>query len=202
MNSTSVIFDVGAVLVDWDPRYLFRQLLADDAAIEAFFEEVGFHAWNRSLDGGRVWSEAVADLSARFPHRGALIAAAHERWHEMLPGQIDGSVEILERLAAAGTPLYAITNFSSEKWAETRRRFGFFNVFRDIVVSGDEKLLKPEPEIYRCCLERNGLDARTCVFIDDSMPNVDGAAALGIDAILFQSPEQLEAALAQRGLLS
>ncbi|MGF1620189.1 MAG: HAD family hydrolase [Rhodomicrobiaceae bacterium] len=199
--SKAVIFDIGAVLIDWNPRYLYAKLLPDNAAIEAFLHEVGFDAWNRALDGGGRWGPAVMELSERFPHRRELIEASHSRWHEMLPGAIDGTVTILEQLAANKTPLYAITNYSSEKWAETFQRFPFFRHFRDIVVSGDEGLLKPEPEIFQLCLERNGLSAERCVFIDDSAKNVAGAAALGIDAILFQSSEQLESDLASRGIL-
>ncbi len=199
--SKAVIFDIGAVLIDWNPRYLYAKLLPDDAAIDAFLHEVGFDAWNRALDGGGRWGPAVMELSERFPHRRELIEASHSRWHEMLPGAIDGTVTILEQLAANKTPLYAITNYSSEKWAETFQRFPFFRHFRDIVVSGDEGLLKPEPEIFQLCLERNGLSAERCVFIDDSAKNVAGAAALGIDAILFQSSEQLESDLASRGIL-
>jgi 2-haloacid dehalogenase len=199
--SKAVIFDIGAVLIDWNPRYLYSKLLPDDAAIDAFFHEVGFDAWNRALDGGGRWGPAVMDLSERFPHRRELIAASHSRWHEMLPGAIDGTVAILEQLAAKQTPLYAITNYSSEKWSETFPRFPFFRHFRDIVVSGDEGLLKPEPEIFQLCLERNGLNADRCIFIDDSAKNVTGAAAVGIDSILFQSPEQLEGDLTSRGIL-
>jgi 2-haloacid dehalogenase len=130
-----------------------------------------------------------------------LIEAAHHRWHEMVPWAVEGSVAILEQLAAKGAPLYAITNFSSEKFAETRERFPFFRHFRDIVVSGDERLLKPDPAIYRLCLGRNGLEASRSVFIDDSPKNVAGAEAVGIEAILFDTPEQLARDLAERGLL-
>jgi 2-haloacid dehalogenase len=119
----------------------------------------------------------------------------------MVPGAIEGSVAILERLAEQGVPLYAITNFSAEKFAEARARFPFFSHFRDIVISGEERLMKPDAAIYRLCLERTGLDAGACIFIDDSAANVAAAAAIGIDAILFESPEQLSQALAERGLL-
>jgi 2-haloacid dehalogenase len=197
----SVIFDIGAVLIDWNPRHLYSKLLPDDAAITGFLEEIGFDDWNRALDGGGLWAPAIAELAGRFPHHAALIEAAHARWHEMLPGAIEDTVAILEQLAAKGTPLYAITNYSSEKWLETRARFPFFAHFRDIVVSGDEKLLKPDPAIYRLCLTRNGLDAGSCLFIDDVPKNVAGAAALGIDAILFETPQKLAADLTARGLL-
>ena len=197
----AVIFDIGGVLVDWNPKHLYSKLLPDDAAIEAYLREIGFDEWNRALDGGGLWNDAIAELAARHPHRQALIEAAHLRWHEMLPGDIPGTVAILERLAAQGVPLYAITNYSTEKWVETRARFPFFGHFRDIVVSADEKMLKPDPAIYRLCLQRNGLEAEACIFIDDVARNVAAAKSVGIDAILFETPEKLAEDLIARGVL-
>lgn len=198
----AVIFDIGAVLIDWNPKHLYSKLLPNDAAIDAFLDEIGFEEWNRALDAGGRWEPTIADLVARYPHHKDLIEAAHLRWHEMLPGAIDDTVAILERLAERQVPLYAITNYSSEKWAETRARFPFFRHFRDIVVSGDEKLLKPDPAIYRLCLDRNGLEAGQCLFIDDSPKNVAGAEDVGIEAILFETPEKLASDLTARGILS
>ena len=197
----AVIFDIGGVLVDWNPKHLYSKLLPDDAAIEAYLREIGFDEWNRALDGGGLWNDAIAELAARHPHRQALIEAAHLRWHEMLPGDIPGTVAILERLSAQDVPLYAITNYSTEKWVETRARFPFFGHFRDIVVSADEKMLKPDPAIYRLCLQRNGLEAEACIFIDDVARNVAAAKSVGIDAILFETPEKLAEDLTARGLL-
>ena len=201
MPPTAVIFDIGNVLIRWDVRLLYRQLLPDDAAIDAFLAEVGFHAWNLELDRGADWDEGVATLSARHPRHTALIRAFHDRWQETVPGAIDGSVAILAALAAAGTPLYAITNFSARKWDESAARFPFLaESFRDVVVSGREGVLKPDPAIYRLCLERNRLDPAACLFVDDSEANVAGAAALGIDTIRFTDPEALGAELTRRGL--
>ena len=197
----NVIFDIGAVLVDWSPHYLYSKMLPGEAAITAFLEEVGFAEWNRALDEGGLWDNAVVELSGRFPHRRELIEAAHLRWHEMLPGAIDGTVAILERLAEKETPLYAITNYSSEKWVETYERFPFFRHFMDIVVSGDERLLKPDPAIYHICLERNGLVAQDCIFIDDVPKNVEGAKAVGIHGIRFETPEKLAGDLKDLGFL-
>ena len=192
----ALIFDVGNVLIRWDARLLYRQLLPDEAAIDAFFAEVDFHAWNVEFDRGTPWDEGVAALTARHPHRAELIAAFHHRWHETVPGPVEGAPELLAELAAAGVPLYAITNFSSAKFAETRERFPFLaSAFRDVVVSGDEGLLKPDPEIYRRCLARNRLDPARAIFIDDSPANVAGAAALGIDAIHFTTIPALREAL-------
>ncbi|MGI9406902.1 MAG: HAD family hydrolase [Hyphomicrobiaceae bacterium] len=194
-----VVFDVGGVLLDWNPRYLYRKLLPDDATIEAFFDEVGFSAWNISLDAGRNWDEAVAELGSRFPHRQALIEAAHFRWFDMVSGPIIGTVEILEALNADDVPLYAITNFSSEKWIGAKERFAFLNHFRDTVVSGDEKITKPDPAIYECLLQRNSLEPENCVFIDDSAANVASATAIGIPAIQFKSPAALRNDLVANG---
>ena len=198
----SVIFDVGNVLVRWDPKLLYAKLLPDDAAIEAFFEEIDIEAFNREQDRGRTWEDGVEEASRRFPHRAALIEAFHHRWHECAPHAIEGSVELLRSLATQGTPLYAITNFSAQKWAECLERFEFLkNSFRDVIVSAHERIVKPDPEIYRRCLSRNGLDAADSVFIDDSEANIAAARALGIDAIHFVGPEALRVALVERDLL-
>jgi 2-haloacid dehalogenase len=197
----TVIFDIGGVLIEWNPRHLYSKLLPDDAAIEAFLQEIEFEDWNRRLDGGGLWGPGIAELAGRYPHRQALIEAAHHRWHEMLPGEIPGTVAILERLAASQVPLYAITNYSTEKWIETKARFSFFAHFRDIVVSGDERMLKPDAGIYQLCLQRNGLEAENCIFIDDVSRNVAAASSVGIEGILFENPQKLEADLKARGIL-
>lgn len=199
MNET-VVFDVGGVLLDWSPYHLYRRMLPNDQAISDFLDEVGFDAWNIAQDaGGRTWDEAVDDLASRFPHRRELITAAHHRWHDMVHGSIAGTVSIIERLSQAGTPLYAITNFSSEKYIEAFERYPFFAHFRDVVVSGDERLLKPDPAIYRALLTRNQLNAADCVFIDDNLKNVAGAEAIGMSAVHFTTPHALAASLSARG---
>lgn len=199
----AVIFDVGNVLVRWDARPLFRDFYPDDAAVDAFLAETGFHDWNLELDAGLPWDEGVARQAARFPRHAAAITAFHARWHETLPGAIDDSVAILDELAAAGVPLYAITNYSAEKWAETLPRFPFLaSAFRDTVVSGHEGVVKPDARIFQRLLDRNRLDAASCIFIDDNAANVAGAAALGIDGILFTSPEALRRGLEERRILA
>lgn len=197
----NVIFDIGGVLIDWNPRHLYSKLLPDDAAIEAYLKEIGFDEWNLALDAGGRWGPATKELSERFPHRRELIEAAHLRWHEMLPGAIDGTVVILEKLAEKNVPLYAITNYSSEKWAETLARFPFFRHFRDIVVSGDEGIVKPDPALFRLFLDRNGLSTGSCLYIDDKPENVEAAQAVGIHAIVFEDPEKLEDDLTRLGIL-
>lgn len=187
----TVVFDLGGVLVDWDPRYLYRTLMPSEAEVERFLTEVATPEWNAAQDVGRTWAEAVETLSAQFPEHADLIAAYDERWLETIRGDIPGTVEILGQLRAAGTPLYALTNWSAEKFPLARERFGWLAWFEGIVVSGEEQVVKPDPRIYRILLDRHGLDPAATVFIDDSRPNVEAAAAVGITALHFTSPQGL-----------
>ncbi len=196
------VFDIGGVLLDWDPRYLYRPLFKDDtAAMEAFLATVCTPDWNRSLDAGKPYEEGVAELIGQFPDHADLIRAYHDRWQDMIPRPFEDSVAILGELRALGRPLYAITNFSAEKFDLERRRWPFLGWFDGIVVSGEEGLLKPDPGIYRLLLDRHGLDAADCVFIDDVMANVDGARAVGMRAVQFVAPAGLRADLMALGLL-
>ncbi len=195
----NIVFDIGNVLLRWDPRFLFTQYFDDEAEMEWFLSHVCNHEWNLEQDRGRKFSDAVVERAAKFPGHAEAIAAYDTRWHETLPHAIDGTVAILEELVAREVPVYAITNWNGDKFRETKDRFAFLNSFRDIIVSGDEKLIKPDPVIYRLLLERNGLTAKDCLFIDDSAANVKGAEAVGMMAHHFTSPEGLREALA--GLL-
>lgn len=197
----NVVFDIGNVLVHWEPRALYRKIFATEAEVEWFIANVCTHDWNLEQDRGRSFAEGVVALSKRFPEHAGAIAAYDLRWHETVLGPIDGSVAILDELKAKGTPLYAITNFNQDKFRESQKRFPFLSVFRDIVISGDERVLKPDPAIYRLLLDRNGLEAASCVFIDDSTKNVEGAEAVGMKAIHFTSPEALRRELAKLGVL-
>ncbi|MEI8179608.1 HAD family phosphatase [Aestuariivirga sp.] len=197
----NVVFDIGNVLVHWEPRALYRKIFASEDQVEWFIANVCNHDWNVEQDRGRSFADAVIEATARFPEHAEAIAAYDLRWHETVLGPIDGTVAILAELKARGTPLYAITNFNQDKFKETLERFAFLGAFRDIVVSGDERVIKPDPAIYRLLLQRNGLAAGDCVFIDDSLKNVTGAQAVGMKAIHFTTPEALRAALAGMGLL-
>ena len=197
----NIVFDIGNVLLRWDPRFLYRKIFADADRMEWFLAHVCGSDWNMEQDRGRSFAEAVREATLRHPDHAEAIAAYDERWHETLPHAIDGSVAILESLAARGTALYAITNWNGEKFRETRGRFGFLGHFRDIVVSGDERLVKPDPAIYRVLLDRNGLVAGDSLFIDDSAANAAGAEAVGMQAHHFRSPEHLADALRRAGLL-
>lgn len=197
----NVVFDIGNVLIHWEPRALYRKIFQNEEEVSWFLENVCTHDWNLEQDRGRSFEEGVAEVTARFPQHAEAIAAYHARWTETVLGPIEGSVQILDELSARGTPLYAITNFNQDKFRETRQRFLFLSAFRDIVVSGDERVIKPDPAIYRLLLDRNGLEAASCLFIDDSEKNVRGAQAVGMKGHHFTSPEALRADLAGMGLL-
>jgi 2-haloacid dehalogenase len=197
----NIVFDIGNVLINWDPRALYRKIFASEAEVEWFLGNVCTADWNLEQDRGRSFEDAIAEAVARHPDHADAIAAYHHRWHETITHPIEGTVAILQSLKGQGTPLYAITNWHQDKFRETQARFSFLGHFRDIVVSGDEKLVKPDPAIYRKLLDRNGLEASSCLFIDDSPKNVKGAEAVGMKAHHFTSPEALRAHLASLGVL-
>ena len=197
-----VIFDFGGVLVDWNPRYLYRKLFGDDeAGMERFLAEICTTEWNARQDAGRPWAEAVAELAAQHPAHAALIYAYHERWEEMLNGPIDGSVTILGELKQAGRPLYGLTNWSHETFPVARMRYPFFDRLDGIVVSGAEGMIKPDPRLYARLLERYRIEPARAVFIDDNQHNVAAAVALGLGGIHFRSPAQLRVELTALGVL-
>lgn len=197
---TTVVFDIGNVLIEWDPEHLYRRLIPDADTRQRFLSDVCSPAWNLEQDRGRSWAEAVAERVALYPEYADLIRAYDEGWHEMVPGEVPGSVALLGELAEGDVPLYAITNFSNEKFAEAKARFPFLATsFRDTVVSAEERLLKPDPRIYEVLLERNGLTAEACVFIDDSLKNVEAARAVGMAAIHFTGAEPLRLDLRRMG---
>jgi 2-haloacid dehalogenase len=198
----AIVFDFGGVLVDWNPRYLYRKLFpGDDRAMERFLEEVGFAEWNVKQDLGRTFAEAVAELTGRFPQYGAHIRAYDERWEESIAGPIQASVEVLEALKRGGHELHGLSNWSSEKFRLTRAKFGFFGLFDSILVSGDVKLAKPDPRIFTLFLQRIGRPAQECLFIDDSAANVAAARLLGFETIHFKSAAQLQGELRSSKLL-
>ena len=198
----TVVFDLGAVLIGWDPRHLYRKLTNDEGKIENFLRTVCHSDWNSQQDAGRPFADAVRDLSAKFPDHREWIELYHSRWEEMISGQIDGTVEILSELAESGrVRLFALTNWSSETFPDALKTFSFFKHFEGIVVSGDEKLIKPDPEFFKILLNRYELDAKRCVFIDDVDRNVEAARGLGFHALHFAEPAILRAQLQQMGLL-
>ncbi|WP_346906820.1 HAD family phosphatase [uncultured Roseibium sp.] len=196
----TVVFDIGNVLIEWDPENLYSKLIPDPDERHRFLNEICTMDWNLQQDLGRSWEEAVGELTAIYPEHKDLIAAYSDRWHEMVPGEVPGSVAILEALKTADVPLYAITNFSSEKFTEAKARFPFLaSSFRDTVVSAEERLLKPDRRIFEALLTRNNLEASACVFIDDSLKNVEGARDAGLEAVHFTGADKLRADLAEFG---
>jgi 2-haloacid dehalogenase len=194
------VFDVGNVLIRWDPRFLYRKLIGDDAEREDFLARVCAPEWNLEMDAGKSFAQGVAERVALFPDKAELIRAFDNRWTETLGGVIEGTVAILEELRAAGVRTYAITNFSHEKFAIARHVYPFLAGFDGAIVSGCEQLLKPDPRIYRLLCERHGLAAEDCIFIDDSRPNVESARRLGMRTHWFDGPEKLRTALKGAGL--
>lgn len=202
MATKAVVFDLGGVLIDWDPRHLYRKLLADEAAVEEFLATVCTPEWNAEQDRGRPFAEGVVELVERYPVHAAAITAYHERWTEMLGGDIGGTVELLAELRATGVPLYALTNWSAETFGIARERFEFLAWFDGVLVSGEERMIKPDPAIFRLLLDRFGLDPQATFYVDDSPANVAAASELGFDAVRFTGPEQLRGDLEARGLLA
>jgi 2-haloacid dehalogenase len=197
-----VVFDLGGVLLDWNPRYLYQHLFNRNSdGMERFLTEIGFTEWNLEQDRGRPFDLAVAELSARFPHYADLIEAYIDRWEETIAGPIEGSVEILRELKQTGSALYGLSNWSRETFHRIRPRYQFLDWFEAIVISGEVQLVKPDPRIYQVLLRRIGRQAPECCFIDDSEPNVAAAARLGFKAIRFESPEQLRGELRRLGIL-
>ncbi len=198
----NVVFDFGGVLVDWDPRYLYRKLFdGHDAAVERFLDEINFYEWNFQQDKGRSFAEGTAELSARFPHYAELIAAYCDRWEESIAGPIPETVEILHHLKEKQYPLFGLSNWSAETFYRIRPNLDFMNWFDGIVISGEVRLAKPDPAIYEVLLEQANDSPRNCLFVDDSEANVTAARELGFDTIHFESPEQLRDELFTRGLL-
>ena len=199
---TTIVFDLGAVLIDWDPRYVYRDLFpGDEPAMEAFLADVTSATWNHQMDAGKPWADAVAELVQVHPERRELIEAYWSRWAEMLHGEIPGTVAILARLRGAGPRLFALTNWSAETFPVARERFPFLGLFDAIVISGQERISKPDPRLFRVLFDRCRLDPRDAVFVDDAPRNVEVAAEMGMHALHFTGPGPLRTALEALGLL-
>ena len=197
-----VVFDIGGVLLNWNPRHLYRKLFpGDEQAMEAFLTNVCTVEWNERQDAGRTFAEAHAELIPLHPDKTLLIEAFGKRFDEMIAGPIEGTVDILAELRRAGVPRYALTNWSAETFPPARVRYDFLSWFDGIVVSGEEGVIKPDPRIFRILLERYGIAAREAVFIDDNPGNAAAAQALGIHGIHFRSPELLRRELETLGVL-
>ena len=198
----AVIFDVGNVLYHWNPRVLYERLIDDDRALDAFLSDVVTLDWHLQHDHGRPFAETSAELIARHPAQADLIRLWGEKFIDSVGPAIKGMPEIVRELDGSGIPLFAITNFSDEFWAPFHaREAALFAPFRDIVVSGVEKVVKPDPAIYWLALERFGLHAAQALFIDDRQDNVIAAEAEGMRGHLFRDAATLRRELATLGLL-
>ncbi len=197
---TTVIFDVGRVLFDWNLRFLYERLIPQREALDAFLRDVVTPEWHFQHDTGRPFAETSAELIAEHPHHAELIGALGPRFNETIGPAMPGMTKLVADLDAANVPLFAITNFSGEFWPPFRaREAAFFAPFRDVMVSGDEKLVKPDAAIYRLALDRFGLKAGEAVFVDDNAANVAGANAVGIHGLLFTGEPQLRSDLRALG---
>jgi 2-haloacid dehalogenase len=199
---TAIIFDYGNVLIEWNPRIVYRRYFPnDEQGMENFLKEVNFMEWNAEQDRGRSFEDGVADLSRKFPQHAHLIQAYHDNWQDSIGNVHWDTVEIMKQLKHAGYAVYGLSNWSAETFPYARARFGFFDLLDAMVISGAVGHVKPEPEIYQLLLEKVGKSASECLFIDDALPNIQQANRMGFHTIHFQSARQLKTELERLGIL-
>jgi len=197
----NVIFDIGNVLIRWEPEQLYRRMFPDDAAIHAFYAETGLLTHNIELDRGEPFAVVLADLAAKHPHHAEALHAFNHRWPETVVGDIPETVAMLQELRARRVPNYAITNFSREKFDVALEMFPVLRGFDGIVVSADVRMVKPDPAIFRLLLDRHQLNPARSLFIDDNADNIATARTLGLATHHFGEPAALRRDLVARGLL-
>lgn len=202
MNTDTIIFDLGAVLIDWNPRHLYRKIFKEEEKMEWFLANICTGDWNEEQDAGRTFEAATRLLIDRHPEYHDEIMAFWLRWEEMLAGPVSGTVDIFRELKATQSyKILALTNWSAETFPIALRKYDFLGWFDGIVMSGEEKIRKPFPEFYKILLNRYAVQPDRSLFIDDSLRNIEGAKALGIPGIHFTSPEQTRDELVRRGIL-
>jgi len=198
----TIIFDYGNVLLEWNPRHLYHRYFPNDSeGMERFLQEVNFSDWNLQLDKGRPFVEGIALLSQQFPQYSHLIQAFHDNWTDSVGDPVAGTVDILKRLKKAGYALYGLSNWSAETFPYMRQKHDFFDLFDDMVISGEVGHVKPDPEIFQILLDKIGRPASECLFIDDALSNIDQARKMGFATVQFQSSEQLESRLRDLNIL-
>lgn len=198
----AIIFDFGNVLLEWNPRYVYQKYFPNDPeGMERFFKEVDFMNWNAQQDKGRTFAEGVAVLSEKFPQYSQLIQAYHENWTDSIGDSYTGTVKIMKQLKQAGYPIYGLSNWSAETFPYAREKYDFFDLLDDMVISGEVGHIKPDPEIFQILLEKIGRPAQECLFIDDSLSNINQAQKMGFATIHFQSSEQLAVSLHELKIL-
>ena len=201
MKLKNIIFDFGGVLVDWNPRYLFKDLFNDDEKMESFLKNICTEPWNIEQDAGRTLAEGTRILQEKFPEERKMIQHFYDGWEVMLKDEISENTKILSQFDRKKYRLFGLTNWSGETFPIALERFGFFKEFEGIVVSGDEKMIKPNKEIYLLLLERYNLKAEESIFIDDNYKNIIAANNLGFQTIHFTEDVHLEHRLQELGLL-
>lgn len=198
----TVIFDLGGVLIDWNPDYVYRTIFNDETKMREFYNDICTSEWNEEQDAGRGLKEATEELVARYPKEEKNIRAYYDRWEEMLKGEIEGSVKVLEKIKEKKeVKLYALTNWSAETFPVALSRFEFLQWFDGRLVSGEEKMRKPFAEIYELLLKKFEINPGTAVYIDDNERNLKAPREMGIHSILFRSPSQLEEELKELKVL-
>lgn len=197
----AIIFDFGGVLIDWSPHNLYKDYFDDDAEIDAFLEEIDFHNWNALQDKGRPFAEAVEVQSAKHPHRADLIKAYADNWINSITGMKADVVELLYRLKGNGYPVYGLSNWSAETFPLVKKEFTFLQDLDVVVLSGEVKMIKPEPEIFHYLLAQIPESADESLFIDDSLPNIRTAQSLGFETVHFRSAQKLREELKKHKLL-
>lgn len=201
-NRSVVVFDLGGVLIDWNPRYLYRKLFdGKDEEMEHFLATVCTSQWNVRQDAGRSLVEACALLKSEYPDYCQMIDAWRDRYDEMLGGSIPGMVELLDELRSRDVPIYALSNWSAETFPAAQKRFDFLTWFRGILLSGHVRLIKPDPRIYQLLFDTHKIEPAHAVYIDDVQANVDAASALGMHGVRFTDADALRRELTQTGLL-
>lgn len=198
-ESKALVFDIGNVLIGWEPFNLYKRYFSSESAMNDFFDEVGFYEWNLQQDAGRSFAEAVLDLSEKYPHWAEEIAAYDRYWEESVSGPIQDTVELLQGLHAKGYTLYALSNWSAEKYPTVQERYSFLDCFDHTILSGSVGMIKPDHAIFRLLLDRTGRRAEECLFIDDSLANIEAADALNFDTHHFKGAPGLRSDLVQRG---
>jgi HAD superfamily hydrolase (TIGR01509 family) len=187
----TVVFDIGGVIVDWDPRHLYRQVFDDHDEMERFLSEICTWEWHHRHDAGVPFAESIPALANAFPQHEPLIRMWEERYMDMVPGEIPGIVDVLHALHGRGDRLLVLSNMPSEVWPRLQQAYDLFALFDGAVISGDEKVVKPDPSIYRILVDRFDVDPASAVYVDDRVENVDAAAELGFDAVLFTDADAL-----------
>jgi len=201
-KKTTIIFDIGGVLVDWNPRHLYRKMFdGEEAKVDRFLSTVCTFDWNEKMDAGYPFAKAIEERAAAFPEYEAEIRAYQERWEEMIGGDFPGTVEIVAALREQGYPLFLLSNWFVETYPLIYNQFEVLHWFEDVILSGAVKVAKPDPAIYHATLNRVQREAEDCLFIDDSEKNIRAASELGFQTILFTSPEQLRKELSNKGLI-